>query len=84
MCEMGPERYVQLNLSSGERSMVAQIRMGILPIRIETGRFTNLKIEQRLCQLCDTDKVEVRFTSSFIVQFMNPQEGFSLTMLQMM
>ena len=32
--------------------------MGIIPIRIETGIFTYLKIEQRLCQLCYTDKVE--------------------------
>ena len=44
MCEDGVENYVKLNLTSGERSMIAQIKMGILPIRIETGRFTNVCI----------------------------------------
>lgn len=58
MCKEGVEKYVKLNLSSAERSMVAQFRMGILPIRIETGRFTNLKITQRLCQICNDDKIE--------------------------
>ena len=58
MCEDGAERYVKLNLTSGERSMIAQIRMGILPIRVETGRYTNMKMNDRLCQICNTANVE--------------------------
>ena len=58
MCEKGPETYVKLNLTSGERSMVAQSRMGILPIRIETGRFTNMKINERVCQMCNSGLIE--------------------------
>ena len=58
MCEEGVENYVKLNLTSGERSMIAQIRMGILPIRIETGRFTNMKIKDRICQFCNTGAIE--------------------------
>jgi hypothetical protein len=38
--------------------MMAQLRMGILPIRVETGRFTNLKLNDRLCQICHDQKVE--------------------------
>ena len=59
ICEVeSSERYVKLNISSSERSLLAQLRMGILPLRIETGRFSNLKINERLCQMCKTGEVE--------------------------
>ena len=38
------ENYVIMFL----RSFIAQVRPGTLPLRIETGRFRNLKIEERL------------------------------------
>ena len=40
---------------------MAQIRCGILPIRIETGRFCNLPVENRLCEICNQNKVEDEF-----------------------
>ena len=40
------------------RSLFTQFRHGILPLRIETGRFRNLPAEQRICQLCELDMVE--------------------------
>ena len=43
------------------RSLFAQFRLGVLPLRIETGRFQNLPCEQRICQLCDLHKVEDEF-----------------------
>jgi hypothetical protein len=52
------EKYVQLNLSCSERSVLAQIRMGILRIHIETGRFNNTKVEERLCKVCNENAVE--------------------------
>ena len=63
------EQYVTLFMSRKERSLIAQLRTGILPIRIENGRFHNvkdsvtgkmrkLKAEERLCQLCNSDNVE--------------------------
>ncbi len=52
------EKYVKLNISSGERSMLAQLRMGILPLRIETGRYTNMKLSERFCQICNVVKIE--------------------------
>ena len=33
------ENYLLLNLTGKERSLMAQFRCGILPLRIETGRF---------------------------------------------
>ena len=35
------ENYIKCNLSSSERSAIAQFRFGILPLNIETGRFRN-------------------------------------------
>ena len=37
---------------------MAQIRCGILPLKIETGRYSNLPVEERLCDICNLGKVE--------------------------
>ena len=47
------ENHVLYNLSTSERSAMAQFRFGILPLNIETGRFQNQPIEQRICKLCE-------------------------------
>lgn len=51
--EICVENYVKLNLTSKERSMIAQLRMGILPINLETGRYRNVPADQRFCYNCD-------------------------------
>lgn len=43
------EQYVKLNLSRSHRSFLAQLRLGILPINIETGRFRRVKVDERFC-----------------------------------
>ena len=45
---MGIENYIKYNLSSSERSAMAQFRFGILPLNIETGRFRNQALEKTL------------------------------------
>ena len=50
--------YVTLNLTPSERSFLAQIRSGTLPLEIETGRFRNIRVEDRLCKLCDLNVTE--------------------------
>ncbi len=57
-CNYGVEKYLLLNMDKYEKSLLSQLRYGILPIRIESGRFTNEKREERLCTLCDTNTVE--------------------------
>ena len=52
------EKYVSYNLNSSERSLTAQLRMGILPLAIETGRFNNTKAEERLCNICNNGETE--------------------------
>ena len=40
------------------RSLIAKFRTGIMQLRIETGRYTNLKIEERICLICNANEVE--------------------------
>ena len=56
-----PEKYVTLNLLPFERSVTAQLQFGILPLHIETGRFRNIRVENRLCTLCNNNQVEDEF-----------------------
>ena len=52
------KKYVQMNIPGRQRSLIAQLRFGILPLRIETGRYINLKVEERICQQCDSEDTE--------------------------
>ncbi len=51
------EYYVRINLTRSQRSLIAQLRLGILPLELETGRFRNINVEQRFCPFCK-DQVE--------------------------
>ena len=52
------ENFIKINLDRNQRSVLSQLRCGILPLHIETGRFNNTKLEDRKCQICSTDAVE--------------------------
>jgi len=67
----GVENYVTLNLTRQQRSMLAQIRSGILPINVETGRFRNIARENRLCTMCDTSEVEDELHFTLLCPFYN-------------
>ncbi|KAJ0067607.1 hypothetical protein NL108_008777 [Boleophthalmus pectinirostris] len=54
----GPEPYVTLNLSRGQRSVCAQLRCGTLPLASETGRFHSVPEEERTCAPCDLKDIE--------------------------
>ena len=47
-----------MNLTRSERSVMAQFRCGVLPLRIETGRFVGEQVGDRLCRFCDLNLVE--------------------------
>ncbi len=34
------------------------LRRGTAPLRIETGRYERLTVEQKVCEMCDSDNVE--------------------------
>ena len=52
------EKYPVLNLSKLERSHLAQLIFGVLPIGIETGRFTGPNISERVCQMYNKGSIE--------------------------
>ncbi len=50
--------HVNCNMPKYDRSLISQLRLGILPLRIETGRFSNLDEEERTCLVCNSGEVE--------------------------
>ena len=63
------ESYAKINLKRNERSILAQIRCGILPLHIETGRFVRTAIEDRTCKICNTNSVENEYHFLFHCDF---------------
>ena len=56
--DVSVEPYVQFIHDRQTRSLLAQLRCGILPLKIETGRLSRLPVEECLCELCNTKDVE--------------------------
>ncbi len=50
--------HISSNISKYERSLISQLRLGILPLRLETGRYSNLQEKDRICLLCDGNYIE--------------------------
>ncbi len=40
------------------RKCLSMLRCATAPLRIETGRYERLPVEQRGCEVCDSDNVE--------------------------
>ncbi len=52
------ESYIKYYILRRRRSLLAQLRFGILPLHLETGLFRNKKVEERTCLICDSQDVE--------------------------
>lgn len=49
------EKYVvDHTLTRRERSLLSHLRFGILPLKIETGRYYRIPPHERFCELCET------------------------------
>ena len=46
------------NFSKSKRSLLAQLRLGVLPLAIETGKYTGKSIELRVFGVCDSNEIE--------------------------
>ena len=66
------EKYLTSFISKGMRSLISQLRCGILPLEIETGRFKSkyndntkkwckIPENERLCKICNTGSVENKY-----------------------
>ena len=60
------ESYISNYTKPIERSLVGQIRFGILPLEIETGRYKSVPPGDRLCKCCSLELVEDEIHFLFI------------------
>ena len=67
------ESYCELNLKRSQRSHIAKLRLGILPIHIETGRYNGLDRNMRVCLVCNNGYIEDEYHVMF--QFMITHEN---------
>ena len=62
-----PQPYI--NIRDGKkRSMLAKLRTGTLPLKIETGRYRYTPEHQRICVNCDLNVIEHEKHFIFTVQ----------------
>ena len=55
---LNPENYAISIINRQRRAITAQLRIGILPIKIETGRFRHMPLEERICGLFRMNVIE--------------------------
>ena len=49
---------VKTNMTRRQRSLVAKLLCGILPLELETGRYQGVDRKDRVCRVCGTGAVE--------------------------
>ena len=69
--DWGAESHVKLNITKIKRSLACQFRLGVLPLQVELGRFTNTPRNRRICTLC---KAKVEDEIHFLFKCSNLQE----------
>ncbi len=52
------EQYVLQSMPKHYRQSLAKFRSGTLPIRVETGRYENVPLKDRICKVCSSGKIE--------------------------
>ena len=79
--EYGLEGYVQMKyITTKQRSVIAAIRGGILPIEVEKGRWRGIPRHERICKQCTHGCVED--TQHFLLECPHNQQERSLLMAQ--
>jgi hypothetical protein len=70
------EPYVISFMNRSTRSCIAQLRCGILPLLIETGRWVGIEYESRICKICNSNsEVENEYHFLFHCNFYNDQRN---------
>ena len=59
--EFSVPKYIMYNLTIRERSSIAKLCCGKLPLKVETGCYRNVPRDQRLCHNCHVVEDEVNF-----------------------
>ena len=50
--------YVRSNIPKYHRSLIAKLRIGTLPIKLERGRYAGIPVADRICEMCSSGTVE--------------------------
>ena len=56
--EYASENYCQINMKKSQRSLLAKLRLGVLPINIEIGRYSGTPRDERYCPLCNNNSID--------------------------
>ena len=56
--EYTTEKYLLATMTKLEKSHFAQFRCSILPLRVETGRYSGLSVHERTCTICTSNATE--------------------------
>ena len=79
--ELSVEKFVTINLPISHRSILSQLRYGILPLKVETGRYSNMPLNDRICQFCTMNVVESELHFLFYCPLCQvPRETFHTSM----
>ena len=52
------EPYLLMNLPKSKRCLLAQLRIGVLPLAVETGRYYRKPLDTRTCLVCNSNSIE--------------------------
>ena len=63
--------YVKWSLNKFDHSILAKLRCGIVQFRVETGRFVEINLEDRTCQICNLAVVEDKFHFLYVCDIFN-------------
>ena len=56
-----PRVIIDANMPRNHRSLVAKLKVRILPLKLETGRWKDTPLEKRVCQVCDKNLLESEY-----------------------
>ena len=56
-----PRVIIEANLPRNHRSLVTKLKIGTLPLKLETGRWKDTPLEKRLCLACDQNLLESEY-----------------------
>ena len=76
------EPYVLSFISRRQRSITAQLRCGILPLAIETGRWYGVDYNLRHCKLCNSGEVENEEHFVFLCNYFDEERAYLMSYVQ--
>ena len=53
--DWGATKYITVGVDKCSRSLACKLKLGVLPLQIEQGRYSGQTREQRICKLCNSE-----------------------------